>query len=630
MSRPNFPPSPLLLVLVVLATPTMGNQPEATGDAAAGYVADATCARCHRSYYESFQHVGMSQSFKQPQNARALERFGETFFHRPSQRYYEIHRRDSSLTFRRYQRDNEGRVINEVEIPVDWVLGSGNRTRSYIYRNGHGELFQLPIGWYSEGEHWEMSPGFEARDHDGLGRKLTRECMFCHNAYPESDLDDYADPDLFSADLPEGIGCQRCHGPGGKHVAAAAEDIDLETIRGAIVNPGKLTGAVQDSVCMQCHLLPAIAVTGPRRFGRGDYSFRPGELLTDYMVHLDVRERGVPEPERFEINHHGYRMLKSACYQESDGALGCISCHDPHVKPDSTTFRQQVAGVCRDCHGAAAHTGAEPRDGCVACHMPTRRTRDVIHVTMTDHWISRGPFDQDALVAPVDAETRPISEVKVLDFGDPPDGLDAQAYVALGAMRAGRSLGSAAESLLRVLQQKNYEHYAPYLDFVRAQVQLGRMRSAEAGARGLIGGDPNLPAASALLGVAHSGQDDFHGAISAFRKSLDAHPDPETYFNLAVAYVNTGQLALAQQQLEAALSLRPTLAAAYRLMGQIHHARDDAAKARESLEEALRLDPGDTATYQLLVPLLRAMGNNAGADRYLELGRRSARQPELL
>lgn len=627
MIRPTIPAG-LLLCLLLAATP-QASEPAMTGGAAPGYVDDALCARCHRGHYESFQHVGMAQSFKRPGNAVPIERFGETFFHEPSQRYYEIHEHDGGLRFRRYQRDRDGNVINEVQIPIDWVLGSGNRTRSYVYHNDHGELFQLPIGWYSEGRYWEMSPGFESRDHDGLGRKLTRECMFCHNAYPDSELDGYADPELFPAELPEGIGCQRCHGPGGEHVTAATADHDLAAIRGAIVNPGKLSGAVQDSVCMQCHLLPAIAVVGPRKFGRGDYSFRPGELLTDYMVHLDVRERGVPEPERFEINHHGYRMLKSACYRESGGELGCISCHDPHVKPDSATFRRQAAGVCRDCHGEVAHDSAAPVADCVSCHMPARRTRDVVHVTMTDHWIARGPFDAAALVAPIQAETRQISDVRVLDFGSPPGGLDAQAYTALGAMRAGRSVDAAAQSLLQVFQRQDYDHYTPYLDFVRAQLQLGKFRSAEAGAKGLVGGDPQLHVASALLGVAQSAQGDLQNAIVAFRKSLEVHADPETHFNLAAAYANSGQLALAEQQLDAALDLRPTLAAAHRLMGQIHQARDDRVAARRSLEQALRLDPGDTASYRLLVPLLEAMGDREGAARYLELGRRSARSPGL-
>lgn len=620
------------LLLLNLALPAAA---DASSSVSTDYVADRECGNCHKGHYDSFQHVGMAQSFKRPGNARHIERFGETYFHAPSQRYYEIRRQDTGLTFHRYQKDEDGEVVNDLEIPIDWVLGSGNRTRSYVYQNEHGELFELPVGWYAEGEHWAMSPGFEARDHDGIGRKLTRECMFCHNAYPDSTVlesgkDGYADADVFPQDLPEGIGCQRCHGPGGGHIAKALGGESVAAIRGAIVNPGKLSGQVRDSVCMQCHLLPAIAMVGPRRFGRGDYSFRPGELLSDYMVHLDVRERGVPEPERFEINHHGYRLLKSACYRQSEGALTCISCHNPHVKPASADFRRTVAGVCRDCHGEVDHDAPGPHTDCATCHMPTRRTRDVIHVTMTDHWIARGPFDLDKAVAPVEAGARPISEVTVLPFGDPPTGLDAQAYVALGAMRAGRSVDDAARSLLDVLQQKEYDHYTPYLDFVRAQLQQGRFRSAAAGARGLVNGDPDLYVAQSLLGIAEMSRGELQQAIEAFRASLEIQPDPETHFNLAAAYANSGQLEQAESQLERALTLRPTFSAPHRLMGQIHLARGEQAEARESLVEALRLDPGDTASYALLVPLLDELGDHRAAVKYLELGRRSARQPDSL
>jgi predicted CXXCH cytochrome family protein len=622
--------SGLLLLLGLAVAAPASELLTITTDGAPGYVADKVCANCHKGHYDSYQHVGMAQSFKKPENARHVERFGETFFHQASQRYYEIHQRKAGLMFRRYQQDKDGEVINETEIPIHWVLGSGNRARSYIHQNDHGELFQLPVGWYAEGGHWEMSPGFEARDHDGLGRKLNRECMFCHNAYPRYDLDAYADPEIFPHDLPEGIGCQRCHGPGGKHVDAALRGVSFEVIRGAIVNPGKLTGEVKDSVCMQCHLLPAMAIVGPRRFGRGDYSFRPGELLTDYMVHLDIRESGLPEPERFEINHHGYRFLKSACYQQSEGTFSCTSCHNPHVKAEPSSFRQAVAGVCQNCHGDVAHESPRQHTDCATCHMPTRRTRDVIHVTMTDHWIARGPFDLEQTVEPVEAGVRPISEVTTLPFGDPPAGLDEQAYVALGAMRAGRSLDDATRSLLQVIQKKNYDHYAPYLDFARAQLLQGRFSSAEASARGLVNTVQDLHVAQTLMGIAQMAQGEFDQAIVAFRKSLEVHPDPETHFNLAAAYMNTGELALAERQLEQALALRPTLSAAHRLMGQIHLAGSTEVKARDSLIHALRLDPGDTAAYALLVPLLNALDDQEAAEKYLELGRRSARQPGSL
>ena len=44
--------------------------------------------------------------------------------------------------------------------------------------------------------------------------------------------------------LQDGVGCERCHGPGSDHVNRA----------GPMVNSAKLTGEQQDSICMQCHL----------------------------------------------------------------------------------------------------------------------------------------------------------------------------------------------------------------------------------------------------------------------------------------------------------------------------------------------------------------------------------------
>ncbi|MDZ7685305.1 MAG: cytochrome c3 family protein [Gammaproteobacteria bacterium] len=517
----------LLLVPVSFGPVTAGQEiPPVTTGAASGYVDDSVCGQCHVSHYETFQSVGMAQSFKEPENAIAKEQFGEIFHHEPSDRYYQITQEDDGLVFRRFQRDLRGNRVNEIEIPVDWILGSGNRTRSYLYQTAMGEMFQLPVGWYTEGQHWAMAPGFEAATHDGIGRKAERRCMFCHNAFPDGvEQDDYGDLALFPHDLPEGIGCQRCHGPGGEHVTASLTGADLGTIRKHIVNPAQLDGDIRESVCMQCHLLPAISIVGPRRFGRGDYSFRPGELLTDYMVHLDIREKGVEEPERFEINHHGYRFLKSACYRKSDN-FTCTSCHNPHVKPESRAFRNKVAGVCRDCHNEVQHAEPVGENKCVKCHMPRRRTLDVVHVTMTDHWIARGPFDLEGLVEPVEPGIRRVTKVTPMKFGDPPAGPDAQAYRSLGAMRAGRSVAEAARALERVLRQKDYDHYEPHLDLAKAALSQGNYAEAEARASELVSAHPNLYVAHTLLGIARMAQGKNRQAIIAFRESLDLQPDP--------------------------------------------------------------------------------------------------------
>lgn len=184
---------------------------DATEGAAAGYVADEVCAACHAGIYESYQRVGMARSFASAASVDRIEDFGREFFHAPSERYYRIDEHGDELTFSRYQRTRDGQPINEIRISVDWVVGSGNRARSYLYQTGWGELYLLPLGWYAEDEAWGMSPGFEPRNHPGVNRRVSRRCMFCHNAFPEvpEGADISGMPQRFPAELPHGTGCQR-------------------------------------------------------------------------------------------------------------------------------------------------------------------------------------------------------------------------------------------------------------------------------------------------------------------------------------------------------------------------------------------------------------------------------------
>ncbi|RSL18520.1 hypothetical protein EDE15_4106 [Edaphobacter aggregans] len=81
--------------------------------------------------------------------------------------------------------------------------------------------------------------------------------MFCHNAYPEipatAHRDLSANP-AYNDPLPEGIDCQRCHGPGAAHVKAAQSGTPGPRIRMLILNPARLTNERKMEVCEQCHL----------------------------------------------------------------------------------------------------------------------------------------------------------------------------------------------------------------------------------------------------------------------------------------------------------------------------------------------------------------------------------------
>jgi predicted CXXCH cytochrome family protein len=145
----------------------------------------------------------------------------------------------------------------------------------------------------------------------------------------------------------------------------------------------------------QCHLqttsarLPH-AIT---RYERGIFSYRPGEPLTNYALHFD-QPPGEAADEKFEIAHQAYRLRRSACFQKSGGRMTCTTCHNPHDAPRGAQAIAHYSTVCQRCHAQetlprmAAHArGAN----CIDCHMPKRRTQDVVHVVMTDHFILRPP-----------------------------------------------------------------------------------------------------------------------------------------------------------------------------------------------------------------------------------------------
>ena len=213
-----------------------------------------------------------------------------------------------------------------VEKQVDYVIGSGNHVRTYLNRTAQGTLVELPVSWYAEkGGYWAMSPGYDRPNQEDFRRTIVSECLFCHDAYPASGQTsnlEGSEP-LFGDRLPEGIDCQRCHGPGRAHIEAAGSGhAKPEEIRRTIVNPARLDRERQLEVCMQCHLETSSRPL-PNKLPRYDhepFAYKPGEPLADYFTFFD-HAKGAGRDDNFEIAHAAYRLRKSACFQSEPDVL---------------------------------------------------------------------------------------------------------------------------------------------------------------------------------------------------------------------------------------------------------------------------------------------------------------------
>jgi Tfp pilus assembly protein PilF len=596
---------------------------EVSTGAAAGYLNDKVCQSCHPLHWQGYQEVGMSKSFLKPNKENSIENFkAEVFFHQASQNYYKIEQHGDDLLFKRYQLDNKGNKINEFQQKIDWILGSGHKSRSYLYQNKVGEIYQLPLGWYTQTQQWFMSPGYEQKNHSGVLRAVRRECLFCHNAFPQvaSGSDSHWQAHVFPHELPHGTGCQRCHGPGAKHIKTVTQGGNIESIKAAIINPAKLPAKQRDSVCFQCHMLPAVAVIGVRKFDRTDYSFRPGELISDYMLHVDIDDANRKKSERFEINHHAYRLTQSECFIKSAGKLSCISCHNPHKKIKAQERIQHYGAVCLSCHSKHKVTSGNNPDDCMACHMPQRRTQDVVHVLMTDHKIQKITASQKQRLAPIKAQEPAIQDIKLLNS----DGLlskqEQEIYTTVSLLRT-ITTTDVVNHLQHLLEKHTDFNSLVYLDLAKGQIDKKQFDAALKSLKKVLKHYPQDVKALQLSGLVYSASKKYKQAEQTLKQALKINnKSVDSHFNLALLYLVQKRYALAKMSIETAIELRPNMVKAWYYAGYLATLDHQWITAEYDFKTVLKIDPTNHRSYLSLVKVLMQQDKQEEAQRYLNHG----------
>lgn len=561
------------------------------------------CQSCHAEIYRSYGEVAMARSFYRPSPDNVIEDYirENRFHHAPSNRHYRMIQREGRFYQKRYQLDSGGNEKNVLEREVAWIIGSGEHARSYLSLDEEGVLRQLPVTWYPQIRRWGMSPGYDRPDHEDFGRQVTHSCLFCHNGYPllPEPSDRYGRRSVFRTELPSGIGCHRCHGPGADHVNLASSGTAAAgQIRQSIVNPARLSPERQLDVCLQCHLEAAAAAPRFRRSGRPVYSFRPGESLADYIIHFDLGDPDTEAPlDRFEIDSAGYRMRQSACFRLSRGALTCTTCHDPHRKLRGEEAVSHYRERCLSCHNRPSPTvhGETPPSDCTACHMPKRRAQDVVHAVMTDHRIQKGPPGPD-LLAPLQEDHSPNQERPLLYFPQSLSGWERNLYLGMAEVQTPGSLRQGLDRLMATLERKSAPFAEPWVKLAMAQAKTGAYDAARASLERALDIDPDSPIARFNLAEAMRRQGRYADAIEQYRRTLALDPN-YAKAHLGLGLIHRQQDRPAMESFRRALRSDPLLAEAHLGLGKETLERGPAAEAARHFLQALRVAPGSAQAH---------------------------------
>jgi tetratricopeptide (TPR) repeat protein len=227
---------------------------------------------------------------------------------------------------------------------AQWAFGAGTKAVTWISQTGEETIAEHGLSYYAATKSLGITPGHTSsadivyRTFDPIATAL--RCFRCHSTGPVT----LAAGFKIEPGEP-GIHCEACHGPGRAHAESGGA--------GVIQNPKHLSAVQINTLCGACH--------------------RQASDLDDDTDWSNV----------WNVRHQPSYLHRAACFRNSNGALSCLTCHDPH-QPLKTAASAYDAR-CTSCHPKAAHTTPIAARSCVGCHMP--QVTASANLKFTNHWI---------------------------------------------------------------------------------------------------------------------------------------------------------------------------------------------------------------------------------------------------
>jgi len=622
------------------------------------YVGSATCASCHKKFYElwSTSHHGLAMQRYTPALARS-----ESISNSPL-----IRIRDT--TYRTDLTDQGGTIVEqsssgERRYPIEFTLG-GKNVYYFLTPLDRGFLQVLPLAYDVREKTW-MDSTRSMTMHENISRSdpvawrdraltFNTSCYGCHVSQIETNY--VSASDAYNTTWREpGINCETCHGPAGEHVRLyqAAEKSGKAPGELGLISFKELSHSQRNDSCGSCHAKAALLTDG----------FRTGDKFFDHFS-LATYENPDYYPDGRDIgeNYTYTSWLLSPCVKS--GKLDCVHCHT-----SSGRYRYASADpnrACLPCHEARVkdstahshHKSGSLGDRCISCHMPMtgyahmRRSDhsmrppspsatlayhspnacNICHKDKDARWADKlvREWHKDDYQAAILTQATLIDAARKRDWSSLPAILayikdpnhesvfaaslirllfpcpDPQKFDAMeSSMKDASPLVRA--SAIDVLSQRLDAHAINLLsEATKDDTRLVRIRAAAA-----LSTVPSASLDAPLRAPVEAATQEYIASLNTRQDDFGQH------INLGNFYANRKQLPEAVAQYERAAALRSGIAAPLVNASVVYSQLGDLSKAEDSLHRAIAADPNEPAAHFNLGLLLAEKGQPDDAIKEL-------------